>query len=44
MASMLPPVVLAIGLVAATAPAWRPLLLGLEPTIDELLSLRCSSP
>jgi|KBSMisStandDraft_5_1062788.scaffolds.fasta_scaffold51333_2 hypothetical protein len=32
---------LAVALVAATSPAWRVLLLGADPTLDELLQLRC---
>ncbi len=35
------PVVLAVGLVAATYPGWRVAMLGVQPTLEELLSLRC---
>ena len=31
----------AIGLVAATFPVWRLWLFGFNPTLDELLRLRC---
>ena len=37
----LPWLALTVGLVLATLPAWRPLLFGTAPTIEELLSLRC---
>jgi len=30
-----------VAIVAATSPAWRMLLLGVDPTLDELLQLRC---
>jgi hypothetical protein len=30
-----------VAIVAATSPAWRVLLLGADPTLDELLQLRC---
>jgi len=32
---------LVVALLAATSPAWRVLLLGADPTLDELLQLRC---
>ena len=34
-------VLLAVALVAATSPAWRVLMLGANPTLDELLQMRC---
>ncbi|MGY2050153.1 hypothetical protein [Methylobacterium sp. JK268] len=37
----LPWLVLAAGLVAATAPAWRLLLPGGPPDLDALLQIRC---
>jgi len=37
----LPWIGLAVGLAAATAPVWRLPLLGLHPTLDELLAMRC---
>jgi hypothetical protein len=30
-----------VALLAATSPAWRVLLLGADPTLDELLQIRC---
>lgn len=30
--------------VAATSPAWRPLVFGISPTLDDLLRLRCFDP
>jgi hypothetical protein len=36
-------IVFAVALGAATAPAWRVVLLGAEPTLEQLLALRCSS-
>jgi hypothetical protein len=36
--------VLVAALVLATWPAWRVLLLGDNPTLDELLQLICSAP
>ena len=36
--------VLALGLVLATAPAWRILALGKAPTLDELLRVVCTRP
>ena len=39
----LPWLVLTVGLMLATLPAWRPLLFGSALTIEELLSLRCLS-
>lgn len=39
----LPWLALAAGLILATLPAWRPLLLGTVLTLDDLLSLRCLS-
>jgi hypothetical protein len=36
-------VALVIALVAATSPLWRVLMLGTEPTLDELMQLRCSA-
>ena len=35
-------IVFAVALGAATAPAWRVVLLGAEPTLEQLLALRCS--
>lgn len=32
---------LALALVVATAPVWRFLVLGFNPTLDDLLQLRC---
>jgi hypothetical protein len=37
----LPWIVLGLGLALATAPVWRLLLLGFNPTLDELLQIRC---
>ncbi|MGE7416980.1 hypothetical protein [Methylobacterium tarhaniae] len=37
----LPWVLLALALAAATAPAWGRFATGFDPTLDELLSLRC---
>lgn len=37
----LPWIGLAVGLLAATAPVWRLPLLGFNPTLDELLQMRC---
>jgi hypothetical protein len=34
-------VVFAVGVVAATFPVWRLWLFGFNPTLDELLRLRC---
>jgi hypothetical protein len=31
----------AAALVVATSPAWRPWLFGFNPTLEDLLSLRC---
>jgi len=39
--SLLPWVVLAVALVFATEPAWRFWLLGFNPTLDDLLTMRC---
>jgi hypothetical protein len=33
--------VLVLALLGATSPAWRVLLLGAHPSVDELLQLRC---
>ncbi len=35
---------LLIGLAAATSPAWRVLMLGRAPTLDELLQIVCERP
>jgi len=37
----LPWIGLGVGLLAATAPVWRLPLLGFNPTLDELLRMRC---
>ena len=37
----LPWIVFGLGLALATAPAWQLLLLGFNPTLDELLQIRC---
>jgi hypothetical protein len=37
----LPWLMLAAGLILATLPAWRPLIVGTTLTVDDLLSLRC---
>ena len=37
----LPWIVFGLGLALATAPVWRLLLLGFNPTLDELLQIRC---
>jgi hypothetical protein len=37
----LPWIVLTLALAAATAPAWGRLVTGFDPTVDELLRLRC---
>jgi hypothetical protein len=37
----LPWLVLTVGLVLATLPAWRPLVFGAETTVDDLLAIRC---
>lgn len=37
----LPWIGLGVGLLAATAPVWRLPLLGFNPTLDELLQMRC---
>jgi hypothetical protein len=39
----LPGAVFALALVLATAPAWRVLMLGDRPTVDELLRLLCTT-
>lgn len=36
-----PWVVLGVALIVATAPAWRLLALGVDPTLDELLAILC---
>ncbi|GJD63246.1 hypothetical protein [Methylobacterium frigidaeris] len=41
MRAALPWLLLALALVVATAPAWGRLVTGFDPTLDELLSLRC---
>jgi hypothetical protein len=41
MRAALPWVLLMLALTAATAPAWGRLVTGFDPTLDELLSLRC---
>ncbi len=41
MRAALPWIVLALALVAATAPVWGRWISGDDPTLDELLSLRC---
>ncbi len=40
----LPWIGLGLGLVLATAPVWRLALLGFDPTLDDLLRLRCLAP
>ncbi len=40
----LPWVGLGLGLVLATVPVWRLALLGFDPTLDDLLRLRCLAP
>ncbi len=35
---------LVVGLLLATEPVWRLALLGLDPTLDDLLRLRCFGP
>ena len=42
LARVLPWAVLGLGLVLATAPAWRLLVTGVDPTLDELLAIVCS--
>ncbi|MBE7201820.1 MAG: hypothetical protein INR70_29010 [Parafilimonas terrae] len=37
----LPWIVLAAALTLATMPAWRPLLVGVAPSLDDLLAIRC---
>ena len=37
----LPWIVFGLGLALATAPVWRLLLLGFNPTLDDLLQIRC---
>jgi hypothetical protein len=39
----LPWVLLGLGLVLATEPVWRLLLLGFNPSLDALLEIRCFS-
>lgn len=41
MRAALPWILLTLALAAATAPAWGRLVGGFDPTLDELLSLRC---
>ncbi|XYD07208.1 hypothetical protein R1A27_18895 [Methylobacterium sp. NMS12] len=38
---VLPWLALAVGLILATLPAWRPLVFGTAPTLEDLLTLRC---
>jgi hypothetical protein len=40
----LPWLILAGALVLATMPAWRPLVFGVTPTLEDLLNLRCPPP
>lgn len=42
LARALPWAVLGLGLVLATAPAWRLLVLGVDPTLDDLLEIVCA--
>ncbi len=41
---VLPWLGLAAALGVATMPAWKVLLLGVEPSLEELLALRCAPP
>ena len=41
MRAALPWILLTLALAAATAPAWGRLVTGFDPTLDQLLSLRC---
>jgi hypothetical protein len=43
-AKWLPRLALVLALLLATWPAWRVLMLGDDPTIDELLKLICTTP
>ena len=38
---VLPWLALTAGLILATLPAWRPLIFGAAPTLEDLLTLRC---
>jgi hypothetical protein len=37
----LPWLALVAGLILATLPAWRPMVLGTAPSLEDLLTLRC---
>ena len=41
MAAVLPWLLFALALALATEPVWRLAVLGLNPTLDQLLQLRC---